>query len=30
MVMVFATFYALTNLVIDVVYAILDPRIRYG
>lgn len=30
MVMLFAAFYVLTNLMIDVVYAFLDPRIRYG
>jgi peptide/nickel transport system permease protein len=30
MVMLFATFYILTNLVIDIAYAVLDPRIRYG
>ena len=30
MVMLFATFYIVTNLVIDVLYAVLDPRIRYG
>ena len=30
MVMMFASFYVLANLVIDVLYAVLDPRIRYG
>jgi peptide/nickel transport system permease protein len=30
MVMLFAAFYIFTNLVIDVAYAVLDPRIRYG
>jgi peptide/nickel transport system permease protein len=30
MVMLFATFYIVTNLVIDVLYAVIDPRIRYG
>jgi ABC-type dipeptide/oligopeptide/nickel transport system permease component len=30
MVMLFAAFYILTNLVIDIAYAVLDPRIRYG
>ncbi|ARP99633.1 ABC transporter permease [Pseudorhodoplanes sinuspersici] len=29
MVMLFAIFYILTNLVIDLVYAALDPRVRY-
>ena len=29
MVMLFATFYILTNLVIDLIYAALDPRVRY-
>jgi peptide/nickel transport system permease protein len=29
MVMLFATFYIVTNLVIDLVYAALDPRVRY-
>ncbi|MCX7310427.1 MAG: ABC transporter permease [Alphaproteobacteria bacterium] len=29
MVMLFAAFYILTNLVIDLVYAVLDPRVRY-
>ena len=29
MVMLFATFYIVVNLVIDVLYAILDPRVRY-
>ena len=30
MVMMFAAFYVFVNLVIDVLYAVLDPRIRYG
>ena len=30
MVMVFASFYIVANLVIDLLYAVLDPRIRYG
>jgi ABC-type dipeptide/oligopeptide/nickel transport system permease component len=30
MVMLFATFYILTNLVIDLIYAALDPRVRYN
>lgn len=30
MVMLFATFYIVTNLVIDLVYAALDPRVRYS
>ena len=29
MVMLFATFYIATNLVIDLIYAALDPRVRY-
>jgi ABC-type dipeptide/oligopeptide/nickel transport system permease component len=29
MMMVVATFYVLVNLVIDIAYAYLDPRIRY-
>lgn len=29
MVMLFATFYIITNLVIDLIYAALDPRVRY-
>jgi peptide/nickel transport system permease protein len=29
MVMLFATFYIVTNLVIDLIYAALDPRVRY-
>jgi ABC-type dipeptide/oligopeptide/nickel transport system permease component len=28
-VMLFATFYIVTNLVIDLIYAALDPRVRY-
>jgi peptide/nickel transport system permease protein len=30
MVMMFATFYVFANLVIDLLYAVVDPRIRYG
>ena len=30
MVMLFATFYIITNLVIDLIYAALDPRVRYS
>ena len=30
MVMMFACFYVFANLVIDILYAIVDPRIRYG
>lgn len=30
MVMLFATIYILANLVVDVLYAVLDPRIRYS
>jgi peptide/nickel transport system permease protein len=29
MVMMFAAFYIIANLVIDVTYAVLDPRVRY-
>ncbi len=29
MVMLFATFYIVTNLVIDLIYAALNPRVRY-
>ena len=29
MVMMIAVFYIVTNLVIDLLYAVLDPRIRY-
>jgi peptide/nickel transport system permease protein len=28
--MLLAVFYVLTNLVIDLLYAVFDPRIRYG
>jgi peptide/nickel transport system permease protein len=28
-VMMIAVFYVVTNLVVDVLYAVLDPRIRY-
>jgi peptide/nickel transport system permease protein len=30
MVMLIAVFYVFTNLVIDLLYALFDPRIRYG
>jgi peptide/nickel transport system permease protein len=30
MVMLFAAFYIATNLVIDLIYAVLDPRVRHG
>jgi peptide/nickel transport system permease protein len=30
MVMLFACFYIVANLAIDILYAVLDPRIRYG
>jgi peptide/nickel transport system permease protein len=30
MVMMIAAFYVFTNLIIDLMYAAFDPRIRYG
>jgi peptide/nickel transport system permease protein len=30
MVMVIAAFYVMINLVVDLLYAVFDPRIRYG
>jgi ABC-type dipeptide/oligopeptide/nickel transport system permease component len=29
-VMMFATIYVLANLAVDLLYAAIDPRIRYG
>jgi peptide/nickel transport system permease protein len=30
MVMMLAVFYIFVNLVVDILYAVFDPRIRYG
>jgi len=30
MVMMLAAFYVFVNLVVDLLYAVFDPRIRYG
>jgi peptide/nickel transport system permease protein len=30
MVMLFAVIYIVANLVVDLLYAVFDPRIRYG
>jgi peptide/nickel transport system permease protein len=30
MVMLIAVFYVFINLVVDLLYAVFDPRIRYG
>jgi peptide/nickel transport system permease protein len=30
MVMLIATFYVFVNLIVDLLYAVFDPRIRFG